>query len=137
MVGMKRLLLGIMMLLAVSCGSGQQGGGYRDANYAKNGPRFKALLFYSDHEESAHVQFAHQGIAFFRKLTVGDGFQVDSTQTLDGYTLEQLQEYNVIVALNAYPSREARPLFEQYMDNGGGWVGFHAAGYNDPSTGWP
>lgn len=137
MVVMRRLLLGLMMLLAVSCGSGQQSGGYREANYAKNGPRFKALLFYSDHEETAHVQFAHQGIQFFRNLTVGEGFVVDSTQTLDGYSLEQLQEYNVIVALNAYPSKEARSLFEQYMDNGGGWLGFHAAGYNDPSTGWP
>jgi type 1 glutamine amidotransferase len=30
-----------------------------------------------------------------------------------------------------------RADFEKYMDNGGGWLGFHVAGYNDKTTKWP
>ena len=36
------------------------------------------------------------------------------------------------------PGSEAeRRIFEQYMENGGGWLGFHASAYNDKSTNWP
>ena len=34
-------------------------------------------------------------------------------------------------------SPEERAAFEKYMKNGGGWVGFHAAAYNDRDTNWP
>ena len=30
-----------------------------------------------------------------------------------------------------------RDAFEKYMENGGGWLGFHVAGYNDRTTNWP
>lgn len=139
---MKKLYYFLLILLLAACGrsGGSQQptqGVERQANYAKNGPRFKMLLLYDDTAELAHVQFAHQAIQFFNKLTVGEGFIVDSTQTLDSFSLEQLQQYTVLVALNASPSRASRQLFEQYMENGGGWLGFHAAGYNDRSTEWP
>jgi len=60
------------------------------------------------------------------------------TTSLAKYTPEQLAEYSVIISLNAAPGRdEERKLFENYMENGGGWVGFHAAAYNDIRTNWP
>ena len=68
---------------------------------------------------------------------MGEGFLLDSTQNLASYTLEELKEYSVIVALNAQPSGGARKLFEQYMEEGGGWLGFHASAYNDRHTDWP
>lgn len=106
-------------------------------NYAK-APRFKALLYYSDTAEEAHVQFAEQAIDFFHRLTYGEGFILDKTTTLVRYTLENLSEYDVIIAINASPSgKTERQIFEQYMENGGGWVGFHAAAYNDRNTHWP
>ena len=127
-----------LALAVVSCGmnAGRSREAYRETDYAK-APRFKALLYYDDSAEEAHVQFDHQAIAFFRGLTVGEGFLLDSTQNLASYTLEELKEYSVIVALNAQPSGEARKLFEQYMEEGGGWLGFHASAYNDRNTDWP
>ncbi len=110
----------------------------REANYAGQKVRFKALLYYSPYVELAHQQFAEQGVAFFKKLTVGNGFVADVTTSLADYTPEQLAEYAVIVSLNNAPGREEeRKLFEDYMENGGGWVGFHAAAYNDIRTNWP
>ena len=107
------------------------------ANYAKT-PRFKALIYYTRHAEEAHVQFAEQATTFFKKLNYGDGFVLDITTDFSKYPYEKLKEYNVIIMLNTSPNTKAeRDAFEQYMENGGGWVGFHAAAYNDKNTHWP
>ena len=97
------------------------------ANYA-SAPRFKALIYYTMHAEEAHVQFAEQATEFFKKLNYGDGFILDVTTDFSDYTYERLKEYNVVVMLNASPNTpNSRKAFEEYMENGGGWVGFHAA----------
>ena len=107
------------------------------ANYAK-APRFKALIYYTQHAEEAHVQCAEQATTFFKKLNYGDGFVLDITTDFSKYPYEKLKEYNVIIMLNTSPNTKAeRDAFEQYMENGGGWVGFHAAAYNDKNTHWP
>lgn len=107
------------------------------ANYAK-APRFKALVYYTQHAEEAHVQFAEQATTFFKKLNYGDGFVLDITTDFSKYPYEKLKEYNVIIMLNTSPNTKAeRDAFEQYMEDGGGWVGFHAAAYNDKNTHWP
>lgn len=107
------------------------------ANYAK-APRFKALIYYTQHAEEAHVQFAEQATTFFKKLNYGDGFVLDITTDFSKYPYEKLKEYNVIIMLNTSPNTKAeRDAFEQYMENGGGWVGFHAVAYNDKNTHWP
>ena len=107
------------------------------ADYAK-APRFKALVCYNTQAEPAHVEFAEQSVEFFRKLNYGDGFILDITTDLSEYDYDRLAAYSVVVMINTAPSTESeRRAFERYMENGGGWVGFHAAAYNDASTGWP
>jgi len=107
------------------------------ANYAKE-PRFKALVYYTTHAEEAHVKFAEQGVEFFKRLNYGDGFILDVTTNLSDFPYDKLKEYDVLVMLNTTPSDpEERKTFEQYMKNGGGWVGFHAAAYNDKNSKWP
>jgi type 1 glutamine amidotransferase len=107
------------------------------ANYASE-PRFRALVSYTQHAEEAHVQFGEQGVDFFRRLNYGDGFYLDITTDIDAYTYDQLKEYDVVVMLNNSPSSPAsRAAFQEYMENGGGWMGLHAAAYNDRNTGWP
>ena len=109
----------------------------REANYARQ-RRFKALLYWDPHAESAHVDFARQSMEFYRKLNYGEGFFLETTTNLTDYTLDQLKEFSVIVALNAQPRDSlSRTMFEEYMESGGGWVGYHAAGYNDRRTNWP
>ena len=105
----------------------------RAASYAGKRTRFRALLYYSEHVEEAHVVFARQAAEFFRELTVGRGFILDQATSLP----EDLAPYDVIIMPNAAPSQpEERARFERYMEDGGGWVGFHGAGYNDLSTDW-
>lgn len=106
------------------------------ANYAK-APRFKALLYYSETAETAHVEFASQASEFFHRLTYGEGFILDKTTSLAGFSIDSLKSYNLIIDINTAPVDPAeRALFENYIEQGGGWLGFHAAGYNDSSTRW-
>ena len=107
------------------------------ANYAR-APRFKALLHYEPHAEPAHVQFDEQAIRFFQKLTYGEGWTLDVTTSLADYSYERLKAYSILISLNAMPGGEAqRDAFRRYMEHGGGWMGFHASGYNDGHTQWP
>lgn len=107
------------------------------ANYASQ-PRFRALLHYEPGAEEAHVQFDKQAIDFFHKLTYGEGWLMDVTTSLADYPYEKLKDYNIIISLNAMPGgKEQREAFQKYMENGGGWMGFHASAYNDRNTNWP
>lgn len=107
----------------------------RPASYAGETPRFRALLYYSDAVEEAHRQFTHQAIGFFDKLTVGDGWILETDTTLLGKG--DLSQYDVIIMPDVHPgTEEERACFERYMEHGGGWLGFHAAGYNDLSSNW-
>lgn len=117
---------------------GQKYSDSREASYAGPRPRFKALLYYSEDVEPAHRQFAEQTVEFFHKLSYGEGFVYEVTKSLEDYPYERLKEYDVIIMPDAAPwSEDERAAFEKYMENGGGWIGFHAAAYNDRNTGWP
>ena len=137
-----RPIMAILLPLLMACGNiGQKQKDFvsaqavREASYAGQMPRFRALLYYSDDVEEAHRQFTHQAIAFFDKLTVGEGWILEADKTLQGKG--DLSQYDVIIMPDVHPGApEERTLFEQYMEHGGGWLGFHGAGYNDLSTGW-
>lgn len=107
------------------------------ADYAGQRVRFRALLIWNPSAEPAHVEFDKQAIRFFHKLSYGEGFTYD-TRTDCPANLDTLKQYDVVVMLNALPHEaQARKAFEQYMEQGGGWLGFHATGYNDGNTHWP
>jgi chitinase len=106
----------------------------RKASYAGKEKRFRALLYYSDKVEEAHSQFANQAVQFFKKLTVGDGWTLDVAKDK---LPSDLSAYDVVIMPDVAPgSKSDRARFQEYMENGGGWLGFHGAGYNDASTGW-
>ena len=107
------------------------------ADYAGGRKRFRALFIYDPYAETAHVEFDRQALHFFHKLSYGEGFTYD-TRTECPASLDTLRQYDVVVMLNALPSgAEARRAFEDYMEQGGGWIGFHGTGYNDKHTRWP
>jgi len=122
---LKRISLIFLLLLSISSLNAQF-------------PRFKALAFYSDEVEPAHVEFAHDAIQFFEELSSGEGFVFETTQRMDDLMAEKLKDYSVIIMLNDFPhTDEQRKAFQKYMEEGGGWFGFHFAGYNDRTTNWP
>ena len=125
----KRLIYLILLLAVLP--------GYSDSTSAQF-PRFKVLAFYSNNVEPDHIDFARDAIKFFRELTIGDGFVFDTTSNMNDLNAEKLKNYPVVMWLNDFPHTQAqRDAFRKYMENGGGWFGFHVSAYNDNSTGWP
>ena len=113
------------MLLLVSMARGQQ-------------HPFRVLAFYSTHEEPDHVEFAREAVKFYRALASKDGFVFHATTHWSDLNMATLHSYQMVLWLDDSPSKKKqREAFEQYMEHGGAWMGFHAAGYNDASTRWP
>ncbi|MDP4289862.1 MAG: ThuA domain-containing protein [Bacteroidota bacterium] len=101
-------------------------------------PRFKVLAFFSNKVERAHVEFAYDAIRFFKDLTIGNGFVFDTTSNMDNLNADKLKNYALVMMLNDFPHKQSqRDAFKEYMENGGGWYGFHVAAYNDQGTKWP
>jgi uncharacterized protein len=101
-------------------------------------PRFRVLAFYSTHVESDHVEFAFEAIKFFKALTAGEGFVFDTTSNMNSLLRSDLNDYSVVMMLNDFPhDQPQRDAFRHYMEQGGGWFGFHVAAYNDKTTKWP
>lgn len=100
--------------------------------------KFKVLAFYSSKVEPDHVLFAENAIQFFSTVAAKDHFTVDATTNWNNLNVSYLGSYRVVMWLNDSPHDSAqRAAFQKYMDGGGAWMGFHAAGYNDASTHWP
>lgn len=100
--------------------------------------RFHVLAFYSETVEHDHVDFAHQAIRFYTDAAKRDQFEFTATTNWDDLNAEKLSGYQMIVWLDDFPHTPAqRTAFEEYMEHGGGWLGFHIAAYNDKGTRWP
>jgi len=101
-------------------------------------PTLHVLAFYSTNVERDHVDFAQQALAFFADAAKRDNFQFESTTNWDDLNPQRIQGVQVVVWLNdSAHTAQQRAAFEQYMEHGGGWFGFHFAAYNDSGTHWP
>ncbi len=101
-------------------------------------PEFKALAFYSTKVEPDHIDFSNDVRAFLRDLSVEKNFTFDETTDWTNLNDTLLRNYQVVIWINDFPhNQNQRASFQRYMENGGGWFGFHVAGYNDKTTKWP
>ena len=100
-------------------------------------PRFRALAFFSNTVEPDHVDFARDAIRFYAAQAARENFALDTTSNWDNCD-DSLRRYKMVIWLNDFPhSEKQRTAFQQYIENGGAWLGFHVSGYNDKDTNWP
>ncbi len=100
-------------------------------------PAFHALAFYSTTVEPDHVDFARDAINFYTDLAARKSFTFDTTTDWNKCN-ENLKDYQLVLWLNDFPhDKEQRTAFQNYMEHGGAWLGFHVSGYNDKTTNWP
>jgi type 1 glutamine amidotransferase len=99
---------------------------------------FNVLAFYSTNVEKDHVMFAEEAIKFFSNSAKQHGFDFATTTNWDDLNPSRLKQVQVVLWLDDFPHTPTqRTAFEQYMQSGGGWLGFHIAAYNDEGTHWP
>lgn len=100
-------------------------------------PRYRVLAFYSNTVETDHVDFAYDAIRFYADFAKRKSFAFDTTSNWENCS-EALKNYQVVIWLNDFPHSEGQRIaFQDYMEKGGAWLGFHVSGYNDRTTHWP
>lgn len=102
----------------------------------KQGKHFKVIAFYTAKNDLAHISFVHEANRWFAKAAMQYRFTYDSTSDWTKLDTAVLSQYQVVVFLDTRPEDSVqRAAFRYYMDNGGGWIGFHFTAFAlTPST---
>lgn len=118
------VLLGIVMAL--------------NAAHGQKKPQFKVIAFFTGKNDRAHISFVHEANRRLPELAQENGFSYDSTTNWDNLNAEFLSQYQVVLFLDTRPEKpEQRAAFQKYMENGGGWIGFHFAAFALTPSAYP
>lgn len=105
--------------------------------FAQQAP-LHVLAFYSTDQERDHVMFAEEAVQFFTTNAKKDNLDFQWTTNWNDLNSTRLKGVQIVLWLNDSPhTKPQQAAFEQYMQGGGGWLGFHFAAYNDEGTHWP
>lgn len=100
-------------------------------------PRFKVVAFYNGTYDAAHINFVHEAIPWFTNLGTQYGFSFTATNNWDNLNANFLKDVQVVLFLDDAPYGAAqRAAFQTYMENGGGWMGFHVSAFTDNAGEW-
>jgi type 1 glutamine amidotransferase len=78
------------------------------------------------------------GVAAIKKIALQNGYRVNITANPDVFSPQIIAMYNAVVFLNTTGdvlNESQQQVFQQYINNGGGYVGIHAAA--DTELDWP
>ncbi|HTQ27219.1 MAG TPA: ThuA domain-containing protein [Puia sp.] len=93
-------------------------------------PKFKVIAFYTAKSDLAHISFVHEANRWFPGMAAQYGFVYDSTNNWNNLNASFLSNYQVVLFLDTRPDDSLqREAFRQYMEHGGGWMGFHFSGF--------
>ena len=97
---------------------------------------FRVIAFFTAKNDQAHISYVHEANRWFAKAASQYNFTYDSTNDWSRLNVEELSNYQVVLFLDTRPEEPAqRMAFQQYMTNGGAWMGFHFAAFAlTPST---
>jgi hypothetical protein len=98
--------------------------------------KFKVIAFYTAKNDQAHISFVHEANKWFPSIANKYHFTYDSTNDWSKLNDTFLHQYQVVLFLDTRPELpEQRVAFENYMNNGGAWMGFHFSAFAlTPST---
>src|SRR5688500_16660838 len=101
-------------------------------------PAFSAIGFYTAKNDRAHISFVHEANKWFHKKGKENNFTYDSTSNWDNLNSAFLSGYQVVIFLDTRPEKDTqREAFKTYVTNGGGWMGFHFAGFALTPSAYP
>ncbi|MEA5429351.1 ThuA domain-containing protein [Arcicella lustrica] len=96
----------------------------------KTPANFKVIGFYTAKNDQAHISYVHEANKWFAEMAKKHHFSYDSTNNWQNLNTDFLSKYQVVLFLDTRPETpEQRIAFQQYMENGGAWMGFHFAGF--------
>ncbi len=98
--------------------------------WAQPPPTFSVIAFYTGKSDPAHISFVREANRWFPRIAAEHGFAYESADRWEELSPEVLARHQVVVFLDSRPDAPAqREAFRKYMENGGGWIGFHFAAF--------
>jgi type 1 glutamine amidotransferase len=96
---------------------------------------FSVLAFYSGTWDDAHIAFEKEANVWFAQQASANGYTYSSTTDWNRLTSLTPAQAQVVMFLDDSPHSSAQYQgFQQYMQSGGGFFGFHVTAYNDAGS---
>lgn len=96
----------------------------------KTHSNFNVIGFYTAKNDQAHISYVHEANKWFAEMAKKHHFSYDSTNNWQNLNPDFLSKYQVVLFLDTRPeTTEQRAAFQQYMENGGAWMGFHFSAF--------
>lgn len=98
--------------------------------------KFRVIAFYTAQNDQAHISFVHEANQWFSKVSEKNHFSYESTSDWSKLNTENLSNYQVVIFLDTRPEAiDQRRAFQEYMEKGGAFIGFHFSAFAlTPST---
>ena len=103
---------------------------------AQAAPNFKVIAFYNGTWDAAHISFVKEANPWFTQLAAANNFSYTATTNWSLLNASNLAQYKVVMFLDDGPPPAQRAAFQQYMQNGGGFIGFHVSAFNTNPGQW-
>jgi len=133
---LRLLALALVACLPIFCGSTSSAAD-PPAPTTAPAPKFNVLAFYNGTYDLAHINFVHEANAWFPKMGSKYGFTYKATRNWSHLDKAYLANYQVVMFLDDSPHyADQRAAFQQYMENGGGWMGFHVCAFTTNPKEW-
>ena len=97
---------------------------------------YKVLAFYTAKNDQAHISFVHEANRWFSGISKKNHFRYVATNDWNRLNPDTLSHYQVVIFLDTRPELPAqRKAFQDYIENGGAFMGFHFSAFAlTPST---
>jgi hypothetical protein len=124
-------LLRLLLLIGLAAWAGPAGA-------QGNKPAFRVIAFFTGKNDLAHIDFVREANQWFPKQAAQHGFAYDTTSNWQNLNASFLARYQVILFLDTRPEQPAqRAAFQQYMEHGGAWLGFHFSAFALTPSAYP
>lgn len=92
--------------------------------------KFKVIAFYTGKSDAAHISFVHEANRWFAEMSPKHHFSYKATNQWSQLNPDTLSHYQVVIFLDSRPDDHAqRKAFQEYMENGGAFMGFHFSAF--------
>jgi len=99
--------------------------------------KFKVLAFYDGTYDGGHISYVHEALDWFPKAAQKYGFTFEATKDWGKLNSNNLAKYQVVIFLDNKPyDWNQRNAFQQYVQKGGGFMGFHVTAFAEKASEW-
>jgi type 1 glutamine amidotransferase len=103
---------------------------------AATAQQFKVIAFYNGNFDQAHIAFVNEANPWFTARAAEHDFSYTATTNWSLLNTGNLAQYKVVMFLDDLPPASVRAAFQTYMQNGGGFMGFHVSAFNTNPASW-